>query len=306
MIEKQLDQLTLAWEHWANEPVSATRKIARARLHLLFLLIRFGGLRLSEASSLDLTRDIDLQSGLLAIRGSYERSLLLPLSGMRKIRRILGMTESGREDFLRLDPGFVRRTFYNIAELADMPAELAGPRALRYLRGQELLSLHMPLRLVQDYLGLLREKQLEAFLRFMDHEEATPANTFLGVITEIKTGMRSALIRLKTFSGLLLTAIPDIGAYIRQEPDCGLVARASIAPECIALAQRQPDAGFANILRGTLISIYRDIAESIAVLRLTDNSILHAGVETSTLDGMEPDCEVWAMFKARAVRLELV
>ena len=41
-----LEQLTLRWEAWEAEATTTAKKIVRARLHLLFLLIRYGGLRL--------------------------------------------------------------------------------------------------------------------------------------------------------------------------------------------------------------------------------------------------------------------
>ncbi|MBQ8173241.1 MAG: transporter, partial [Mailhella sp.] len=53
LTRQDLEQLTLRWEQWEAEATTTSRRIVRARLHLLFLLIRFGGLRLGEALELD-------------------------------------------------------------------------------------------------------------------------------------------------------------------------------------------------------------------------------------------------------------
>ena len=51
--KNMLEQLTLRWEAWEAEATTTAKKIVRARLHLLFLLIRYGGLRLGEALGLN-------------------------------------------------------------------------------------------------------------------------------------------------------------------------------------------------------------------------------------------------------------
>ena len=40
LTRQDLDQLTLRWEQWEAEATTNSRRIVRARLHLLFLLIR--------------------------------------------------------------------------------------------------------------------------------------------------------------------------------------------------------------------------------------------------------------------------
>ncbi len=74
-----LDQLTLQWEIWAAGATTTTRKIARARLHLLFLLFRYGGLRLREALILDAKKAIDTSNGMVRVKGTSPRDILLPI-----------------------------------------------------------------------------------------------------------------------------------------------------------------------------------------------------------------------------------
>lgn len=307
MTGEDLDHLTVAWENWAAAPLTSTRKIARARLHLIFLLVRFGALRLAEALAFD-PPDIDLQTGLLQTRGAFGRHLLLPMHSLRPLRRILSMEEASQPGFLHLDSGFIRRAFHNVATLAGVKPSWAGPRALRYLRGHELLRQHMPLKLVQDYLGLARPAQISAFLEFIATYGDAPAasrdaNTFTGVIEEITTGVRTTQIRLRTFSGLRLTAHCAMRESARLEPQPEMVVSARIAPDRILLGKQY--AGYANVLAGKLTALYNDGVEAFIALELAGGEILQAEMESSLLADFEPELgqDVLACFPARAVFL---
>lgn len=305
MTVARLDQLTLAWEVWAAEPVAISRKVARARLHLLFLLVRFGALRMVEALNLDLRRDLDCQSGMIRIGGAYSRNVLLPLYAMRPIRRIAGMSDS--PDFLRLDPGFARRTFYSVAGPLGIPPALAGPRALRYLRGRELLEMHVPLKVVQDYLGLVRPAQIEAFLKFGGEAPEKIGNTFAGVIAGIETGLRSALVMVDAFAGFSLASLLDKRALAALDPAPGLVVRAAVEQGMILLGHPGSQSVFCNSLAARLVSFYPDPVESFVALELPGKEMLRADLETARLAklDLEPGREILAMFPARAVKLAL-
>lgn len=149
-----LNQLGAAWEIWASEPQSAARRVARARLHLLFLLIRFGGLRLGEAFCFEAGNDLDRQTGRLLVSGQYARAIILPMPPMRLLRRILSLHEAETPGFAQLDAGFCRRTFYDVAARAGIHPALAGPRALRQARAHELLRLHVSPGNIREYLGV--------------------------------------------------------------------------------------------------------------------------------------------------------
>lgn len=305
-----LDQLALAWENWAAMPQAPARKIARARLHLIFLLIRFGGLRLAEALAFE-PIDLDLQTGLLQTRGSFARHLLLPLQGRRSLRRILSLEEASKQGFLHLDPGFIRRTFHKIASFPGFSPAWAGPRALRYLRGHELLTQHMPLKLVQDYLGLARPTQIGAFLEFISSTcaglaESREPNTFTGVIEELAAGVRSMQIRLRTFSGFKLVAHCAMQEFARMEFRPQMVVRARIAPDQIVLGNQY--ANYTNVLAGKLTALYNDGVESFIALELKDGEIVQAEMESCLLAGFEHEHgqEVLACFPARAVALHVV
>ena len=117
-----LEQLTLRWEAWEKEATTTAKKIVRARLHLLFLLIRYGGLRLGEALSLNVRQDVDTVTGMVHVPDPGGRDVLLPVSCMKHIRRILSLPEAESESFLHFDQGFVRRKFYAVADDVLMDA----------------------------------------------------------------------------------------------------------------------------------------------------------------------------------------
>ena len=134
LTRQDLDALTLRWEQWEAEATTTSRRIVRARLHLLFLLFRFGGLRLGEALELNAKAAVDVITCMVHVPGASARDVLLPMGCMRSIRRILSLPEAEEmgAEFLRFDQGFVRRKFYEVAKPLGMDSALVGPRALRY------------------------------------------------------------------------------------------------------------------------------------------------------------------------------
>lgn len=304
----KLDQLALAWENWTNQ-ASPARFLARARMYLVFLLIRHGGLRLNEA--LNTSADaLDRESGLLRVVGAFKRRVLLPFHSLRQFRRILALPEASNPDFLRLDPASVRRAFYAIAASAGYDAALAAPRALRYLRGMELLEARAPLSMVQDYLGLARPAQISAFLKFCAANGQIPANqppnSFMGLVESFETGARSALIRFKSFSGLKLFCLSAMREFTALEPRPGLVVQAEIDPARIRLSTEEDELDRPNRLQCEIETLKADNLETFATLRLITGEKLRAEMENSLKPCLARGMRAIAAFPARAVQLKTV
>ena len=51
------------------EAATPARRLVRARLHLVFLLVRYGGLRLGEVLGLDVRKALDPVTGMLHVPG---------------------------------------------------------------------------------------------------------------------------------------------------------------------------------------------------------------------------------------------
>ena len=326
LTRQQLEALTLRWEHWEAEAATMAQKIARARLHLLFLLFRYGGLRLGEALTFEPRAAIDSITGMMRVPGPNARELLLPLSAMRHIRRIISLPQAGEPDFLRLDQAFVRKKFYAVGKTMGLPAAVLGPRAIRYSRGLELLDLHVPMSLVQKFLGQQDTAQLKAFLDFSDgqarkmlnaqaqnrrasrqaqaaSDDAT--NLFWGIVTGIHTGMRKIHVEITTFSDVRLTASCTHEQAGLLEVHENQVLSARVDPERVALSAERIQTSLGNCARCVVESLHADAVETFVCLSLPDGAILRATVETPAVTKLHlaEGKKIFAYFPTSAVTL---
>ena len=314
-----LEQLTLRWEAWETEATTTAKRIVRARLHLLFLLIRYGGLRLGEALGLNVREAVDTVTGMVHLPPPGSRDILLPLSCMKHIRRILSLPEAGDAAFLRFDQGFVRRKFYSVAEGMGLAPGMAGPRAIRYARGLELLELHVPFNVVQAFLGQQKSAQVAEFLDFAggeakrlvrgsaqnDDDEEEADNTFIGIITGMETGMRCASVEVTTFSDLVITALLDLREFSARELHLNQVTSVSIDPEHIILSTEKTPESLQGPVRATVVSLHQDAVESFLLLELPDGEKISTVQETAFLSRLRihQGSRVYLGFPARGVRL---
>ena len=322
LTRQELDALTLRWEQWEAEATTNSRRIVRARLHLLFLLFRFGGLRLGEALELNAKAAVDVVTGMVHIPGASARDVLLPMGCMRNIRRILSLPEAEEmgTEFLHFDQGFVRRKFYEVAKALAFDSALVGPRALRYARGLELLELHVPFSLVQKFLGQQKNSQIAAFLDFAggearrlmsasaaQNDEKGCRNSMLGVITGIELGMRSVRVEVTAFSDIRLIALCPHKDFSRMDLHLNQVVTAFIDPDQITVAPESHANGFSNGLRGPVEELHREQVETFIGVRLPDGTKVYSHQETAVLDRMRlyEGKKVWLFFPARAVKLSV-
>ena len=323
LTREKLEQLTLRWEAWEAEAKTPARRIVRSRLHLLFLLIRYGGLRLGEAIGLDAHAAIDTVTCMVHVPDPNARDVLLPISCMKHVRRILSLPEAelAGSEFLRFDQGFVRKKFYAVARPLGIDSSLAGPRAIRYSRGLELLELHVPLNLVQKFLGQQKPSQISAFLEFAGGEAKrivranvatrnravteTDRNSFLGIITDITMGMRAVSVEITTFSDLKLISLFPIKQFMRMEARENQVVTAIIDPDQITLAAEKLTCSLNNCVCGLVQSLHQEKVESFVCIELSDGTTLCTVQETTAIEKLKlreqkPIC---ALFPSRAVRL---
>ena len=314
-----LEQLTLRWETWEAEATTTAKKIVRARLHLLFLLIRYGGLRLGEAIDLPVRKAIDTVTGMVHVPSpGGSRDVMLPMPCMRHIRRILSLPEAEEASFLHFDQGFVRRKFYAVAEGMGLAPGMAGPRAVRYARGLELLELHVPFNVVQAFLGQQKGSQVAEFLSFADGEAKrlvrggfdrgkTGDNVFIGIVTAITTGMRAAAVEVTTFSDLVLTAICDERQFSAMELHLNQVVNVSLDPEHIVVCADKTPLSLQGPVRATVTAVHQDAVETFLLLELPDGTPISASLEPPFFSRLRlrQGSRVYLSFPARAVRLNI-
>lgn len=256
---------------------------------------------------------LDRETGLLKVKGDNPREIFIPARGLRAIRRILTLPEARDENFTRLDPGFVRRTFYTVAKSAGLKSARGGPRAIRYARGLELLRLHTPLNVVQEFLGLRAPAQIAAFLQFggvagkaiAEKQKLYGArgNAFSAIATGVETGLKSAFLRMRALSGFSLSSLVPIDEYMKTEPTVGQTLWAFIIPQLIFPRREAGLCNFANCLEGEVCSIHQDTVESWLDLKLAGGETLEIRAGNQELPDPPPEIgqRLFAGFSARAV-----
>ena len=327
LTRQQLEGLTLCWEQWEAEAATRTQKNMRARLHLIFLLMRYGGLRLGEVLALEPRSSIDTITGMLRVSGSNAREILLPVSAMRSIRRILGLPQAAEPEFLQFDQSFLRKKFYAVGSTIGLSSASVGPRAIRYSRGLELLELHVPMPLVLKFLGQQDADQLLAFLNFSDGEarklittqaqgrdnEGSPhageaddgTNLFWGIVSRIYAGMRKVHVEITTFSDFKLTVACTPEEAALHEVHENQVLSARVDPERVVLSAEKSSISLPNCVKGTVESLHSDMVETFVCVGLADGTTLRATVETCTLANthLREGKKVFAHFASSAVRI---
>ena len=245
-----LDKLTDAWAIWAES--ESGRGLSRLRLHLYFLLARFGGLRPAEISAFQPSW-LDLATGLLSLG---ERRIFLPAIAMRPLRRILTLAEARKPGFLQMDAGFLRRTFYAVGKLAGLAPALCAPRALRNARALELLRTRMPPELVARTLGFKNPLALPDSLP----ENGVTPNCLAALLLSLETCGNSARLVCEISAHARLNCICSLEDLLYLECQPGQMMTLYAPPGALLPADIFPDC--ANRLECVLVAITEDPLET--------------------------------------------
>ena len=89
----QLHSLEDSFVRHVAEARTERHTLARLRLLLVFVLLRYGGLRLAEVLAFDDVKDVDWGQGLLRVRGVFGRNIPLPTPIMERLRDIVDAPE---------------------------------------------------------------------------------------------------------------------------------------------------------------------------------------------------------------------
>jgi molybdate transport system regulatory protein len=220
----QLEALTRSFRDWLHAARDARTRQARTRIWLLFLILRYTGMRLGEALELDDREDFDLARGVLVVRGDAPREIPLPAEVVDALALFFEhpMSMELRGQIFHLDQGYVRRKFSERGKVTDIPRELLNPRVLRHSRAVELLRGGVPLVVVDAMLGHQSLSQSAQYVSFSDadtlrimnhyiHEEkkmkTSARNMFVGQISAIRDGMILSEVEVTTASGLKVVSV---------------------------------------------------------------------------------------------------
>ena len=328
----QLSRLEQSFRDWAQDAVRSDVRLSRQRILLIFLLIRYTGARLNEVLALNPFEDIELDRQMVIFGRSRPvpttpaREVQLPEMLAHEIRVALddGAFKESLGNLFQVDPGHVRRKFYERAAACGFPKELGGPDALRKSRAVELLQNNVPLPVVQRILGhstpnltaalvSFSEGEMQQVARFFLEKESgrktSARNTFFGKITTIHQGDIQAKVEMVTLGGDRVTTVITNDSLVRLGLKVGTLITAEVKAPWVILQKGdgEPESTAENKFRGTIARISQGQITTEYVVRMADGTELCSLVTSAIshrLDLQEND-PVWATFNSFAAVLHL-
>lgn len=328
----QLHRLEQSFREWTEATSRKDVRASRRRILLIFLLIRYTGAKLNEVLGLDATQDIDLEKKFVRYGGIKEKStraqrkVQLSETLCREIESIIGSSafKNDSKNMLNMDPGFVRRKFYERAEACGIAKHLAAPEVLRKSRAVELMQNNMPLPAVQMILGhstpnltssyvSFSEDEIQQVTRlFLERESArktSARNAFFGKIQEIRRGDIQAYVHLATVDGHSITTVITNDSLERLALKEGRLVTAEVKAPWVVLQKgnEEPLCSADNRFFGLITRISRGKVNTEYTVRISDASELCAIASTEGIRRLNFNVgdRVWALFNCFAVVLHI-
>ncbi|MEF2230310.1 MAG: TOBE domain-containing protein [Pseudodesulfovibrio sp.] len=326
----QLHRLEQAFRAWTEASPRRDVALSRRRILLIFLLIRYTGAKLNEVLSLNPFEDIDPKGRSVRLKGADDggnalRSIQVSEELSRELRRALDDPEftNSLQNHFSIDPGFVRRKFYERAEECGLDKRMGSPEMLRQARAVELMRGNLPLPAVQRMLGQstvhqtasrvpFSAEELQQVTRlFMDRESdrrTSARNAFYGKIAVIEQGDIQSRVELVTVDGHALTTLITNNSRERLGLCVGKLATAEIkAPYVLLQRGSRPRASADNAFEGAVVRIAEGRVSTEYVIRISEAAELCAVVsaESGTRLDLRVGDHAWAMFNCFAVVLHV-
>lgn len=314
----------LAVERWlfnrVNMADTPARRDSRSKIGIIFLLIRYCGLRLSEIFALG-EKDIDWQNSFINIHGKRKRSIPVPLPVMQRMRQ----TWRGcnwhvvEQNHFYCDPSQLRRIFNQCAIETGLDATWLGVRNLRSLRAKELEKAGGHSSLISYFLdgenncaspfsnpaqmleGIVQKKHVQK-------NRTSARNTFEGKITALQNRGILVDVALETVEGLLVRAIITQTSCKNLNLRIGKMAAAIVKAPWITVQpfSEQPDAA-KNFCPGHVESIKSDAnAQEILITVPSGPNLCAIYARGRRLpESIEIGSEVWACFDPFSVIISI-
>jgi molybdate transport system regulatory protein len=325
-----LVRLEQSFRDWVNTTPRRDIRLARQRVLLIFLLIRYTGARLNEVLALNPREDIDGHGRSVIFRGSgpgnegafRKVQISEALAGeIRKTTADPAFREATGSRF-GVDPAFVRRKFYERAEACGFDKRLGGPEMVRKARTVELMQARMPVAAVQKMLGAAMPHRGAAGIsfsadeieeltrRFVEREarrQTSARNTFYGKITVIGRGDIQSRVTLVTMEGHTVSTVITNDSLERLDLAEGRLIAAEIKAPWVMLhrGEKEPACSAENRFSGVVERVLRGKVSTEYGVRIADKIELCAVVSTESGRrlGLKREDRVWAVFNAFAVVL---
>lgn len=328
----QLNQLEQSFRQWAKDSPREDVRLARRRILIVFLLIRYTGAKLNEVLALNPFKDIDFKqhSVNFSSEGPDTKTdprrvqISKPLSS--EIREALA--DSFFRRFLKnrfdVDPGFVRRKFYERAEACGFSKKLGGPEMVRKARAVELMQGNMPLPAVQKMLGHSTLNLTGSYVSFSTDDiqqvtklfiereasrKTSARNSFFGKIQDLQRGDIQTRVTLTTISGYSVVTVITNDSVEQLALKKGRLVTAEVKAPWVILhsGKKEPKCSAENRFYGLIEHINKGKVNTEYTVRITDGTALCAVVSTEGAQslGLSAGDHVWALFNCFAVVLNV-
>jgi molybdate transport system regulatory protein len=323
--------LERSFRSWAQASLRSDTRRSRERILAIFLLIRNTGARLNEVLSLR-PSEIDFENHMVRLcKGGPDkrrqcRDVEISAALSSELYRILHdpAFANGADHLFQVDPGHVRRKFYERAEAVGIPSELGTPDAIRRSRAVELLQGDVPLPVVQKMLGHGTPNLAASYVEFSDDEirqaaryfvdketsrKTSARNGFFGKISRLRKGDVQTAVEIASLSGITVAAVITNDSVSRLGLKAGLTIVAEVKAPWVTVYKndKEPVSTVENLFRGVVHHIARGRVSSEAVVGVADGLELCSIMTEESrkrMDLREGD-EVWVGFNAFSVVLHV-
>ncbi len=326
----QLNCIEQSFREWVDNTTRSDIRFSRQRILIIFLLIRYTGAKLNEVLVLNPFKEIDFVRHAVLFRGSdtgtglNQREVHISETLSREIKNTLAdpsfLETVG--SVLDVDPGFVRRKFYERALVCGFPKQLGGPEVIRKARAVELMQSNLPLPVVQMMLGHSTPNLTSSLVSFSKDEvqmvakmfmekesmrKTSARNSFFGKIHNIQRGDIQTRVCLTTIDGISVTTMITNDSVERLDLKQGRLITAEVKAPWVMLqgGDDEPVCSADNRFQGVIVRLIRGRLNTECVVRISDGIELCAIVSTAGNQHLElkEGNSIWVLFNCFSVVL---
>jgi molybdate transport system regulatory protein len=326
----KLNQMEQSFRTWAEGSPRADVRLSRKRILLIFLLIRYTGAKLNEVLALNPFHDINFKRCEVLLgktetkNGRLPREVQIPKAISEELKAALNnpFFKKYLDNLFQVDPGHVRRKFYERAIDSGLSPSTGSPESIRRSRAVELMQSNMPLPVVQRMLGHSTPSVTASYVAFSDDDiqqvakffieressrKTSARNSFFGKISSIKKGDIQTKVELTTIGGDTIATVITNDSLSRLGLKAGSLITAEVKAPWVILqkSDREPESTAENRFAGTVARINRGEITTEYVVRISDGTELCSVVTTENARqmGFKENDRVWVMFNSFSVVL---
>lgn len=250
---REMSALEDEFRVWKDKVTRPDYVRSRTRILCLFLVLRHTGAKLGEILNLDERKSVNLDRAVIILgKEAQAREVPLPQSVCRELKGIMhGPMGHGLEgDLFQLDPGYVRRIFYERAEGCGLERQMGGPSVLRRSRAVELLRSGVPVGVVRKVLGQSSSDlsvvyqewssgDVQNIVRRMALEETalktSARNTFVGHVSRINRDGVLADVEFTTSEGVTISSVITLESLYKLDLEPGVPVSATVKAPLVAV-----------------------------------------------------------------------